>query len=248
MLRMYVCMFCPLTQSTKACKWMLHPLCTWHCDVSLKVKKCHLAGSSCWCWFDVACWTHGWGDHPYFLSRNFKLRGYLNINILQLLLLYLHELPEYQYYVCESLTKLTTGCKKRRQEFQFCLQSLGELDAKINMLQIPSLTHTFLSVRSPTSERRPSVSVVTVRSPYSLRRRTHIPVKTPSSVKRGHSRVLVSLGRHKLRRLSPSSFSTSPWSSRTGMFMNIHGRTHISSRGWHPLWMEHEAFCAWLRP
>ncbi|KAG7326263.1 hypothetical protein KOW79_009664 [Hemibagrus wyckioides] len=71
---------------------------------------------------------------------------------------------------------------------------------------------------SPASERRPSVGVVTVRSRYSLRRRTHVPVKTPSGVRRGHSRVLVSLSRHRLRRLSPSSFSTAPWSSRTGPF------------------------------
>ncbi|XP_034167844.2 zinc finger CCCH domain-containing protein 3 [Pangasianodon hypophthalmus] len=71
---------------------------------------------------------------------------------------------------------------------------------------------------SPTSERRPSVSVVTVRSRYSLRRRTHISVKTPSMVRKGHSRVLVSLGRHKLQRLSPSSSVTAPWSSKTGPF------------------------------
>ncbi|XP_017335484.1 zinc finger CCCH domain-containing protein 3 [Ictalurus punctatus] len=71
---------------------------------------------------------------------------------------------------------------------------------------------------SPTSERRPSVGVVTIRSRYSLRRRAHSPVKTPSGVRRGQSRGLVSLGRHKLRRLSPSSSITTPWSSRTGPF------------------------------
>ncbi|KAK3556633.1 hypothetical protein QTP70_010835 [Hemibagrus guttatus] len=69
---------------------------------------------------------------------------------------------------------------------------------------------------NPASERRPSVGVVTIRSRYSLRRRTHVPVKTPSGVRRSHSRVLVSLSRHRLRRLSPSSFSTAQWSSRTG--------------------------------
>ncbi|XP_060775946.1 zinc finger CCCH domain-containing protein 3 isoform X2 [Neoarius graeffei] len=76
---------------------------------------------------------------------------------------------------------------------------------------------------SPASERRPSVGVVTVRSQYSLRRRTHIPVKSPSGARRGQSRVLVSLGRHKLRCLSPSSFVAAPWSSRTGMAMDVHG-------------------------
>lgn len=98
------------------------------------------------------------------------------------------------------------------------------------LLQIPSLMQLFLFVCSPTSERRPSVGVVTIRSRYSLRRRAHSPVKTPSGVRRGQSRGLVSLGRHKLRRLSPSSSVTTPWSSRTGMFMNVHGKTRISSR------------------
>ncbi|GAA6068462.1 zinc finger CCCH domain-containing protein 3 [Tachysurus ichikawai] len=70
-----------------------------------------------------------------------------------------------------------------------------------------------LSVHSPASQRRPSVGVETVRSRYSLRRGTQAHVKSLSGVRRGQSRVL---------RLSPSSFSTAPWSSRTGTFTNVH--------------------------
>lgn len=76
-------------------------------------------------------------------------------------------------------------------------------------------------IYSPALERRPNANVVTIRSQYSLRRRTPISVKTPNSARR----VLVSLGRHKLRRVSPSSSITTPWSSRTGMFMNFHVNT-----------------------
>ncbi|XP_060723551.1 zinc finger CCCH domain-containing protein 3 [Tachysurus vachellii] len=62
---------------------------------------------------------------------------------------------------------------------------------------------------SPASQRRTSVGVETVRSRYSLRRGTQAHVKSLSGVRRGQSRVL---------RLSPSSFSTAPWSSRTDPF------------------------------
>ncbi|KAI5109399.1 zinc finger CCCH domain-containing protein 3, partial [Silurus meridionalis] len=70
---------------------------------------------------------------------------------------------------------------------------------------------------SPASERRPNVGMVYIRSRYSLRRRTHTPVKI--SPRRGYSRVLVSVGRHRLRRLSPSSSFTAP----AGLFLNDQG-------------------------
>ncbi|XP_071202221.1 zinc finger CCCH domain-containing protein 3-like isoform X2 [Salvelinus alpinus] len=66
------------------------------------------------------------------------------------------------------------------------------------------------------SERRSSPADMTLNSRYSLRRRTHSPVRThtpvwsPGGVKRTLSRELVSFGRHKLRRLSPSPSRTGP--------------------------------------
>ncbi|XP_064865250.1 zinc finger CCCH domain-containing protein 3-like [Oncorhynchus nerka] len=66
------------------------------------------------------------------------------------------------------------------------------------------------------SERRSSPADMTLNSRYSLRRRTHSPVRThtpvwsPGGVKRTMSRELVSFGRHKLRRLSPSPSRTGP--------------------------------------
>ncbi|XP_017577118.2 zinc finger CCCH domain-containing protein 3 [Pygocentrus nattereri] len=69
---------------------------------------------------------------------------------------------------------------------------------------------------NPAPEKRPSLCVVTLRSRYSLRRKTHTSVRTPTCAKRGQSRALVSIGRHKLRRLSSSAPSTSAWTLRTG--------------------------------
>ncbi|XP_036417693.1 zinc finger CCCH domain-containing protein 3 [Colossoma macropomum] len=71
-------------------------------------------------------------------------------------------------------------------------------------------------ISSPAPERRPSLCVVTLRSRYSLRRKTHTSVRTPTCAKRGQSRALVSFGRHKLRRLSSSTPTTSAWTLRTG--------------------------------
>ncbi|KAF5903199.1 zinc finger CCCH domain-containing protein 3, partial [Clarias magur] len=68
---------------------------------------------------------------------------------------------------------------------------------------------------SPTTEKSPSVGGVMVRSRYSLCRRTPISAKSPIGVRQGHSRVLVSSDRRKLRRLSPSSSITAPWSAKT---------------------------------
>ncbi|KAL1272777.1 hypothetical protein QQF64_028639, partial [Cirrhinus molitorella] len=63
------------------------------------------------------------------------------------------------------------------------------------------------SASTPSLERRYSPNVLTVRSRYSLRRRTHTQVKTPTSARRAQPKVLVSFGRHKLRRLSLTSAS-----------------------------------------
>ncbi|XP_073708652.1 uncharacterized protein zc3h3 [Garra rufa] len=70
------------------------------------------------------------------------------------------------------------------------------------------------SASNPSLERRYSPIVQTVRSRYSLRRRTHAQVKTPTNVRRAQPKVLVSFGRHKLRRLSLTS--TSLGTSRSG--------------------------------
>ncbi|XP_035380368.1 zinc finger CCCH domain-containing protein 3 isoform X2 [Electrophorus electricus] len=70
------------------------------------------------------------------------------------------------------------------------------------------------SSSSLTPERRSSLSMVTVSSRYSLRRRTHTPGKPPTSGRRGQAKALVSYGRHKLR-LSFSSPTLAAWSPRT---------------------------------
>ncbi|XP_073726354.1 uncharacterized protein zc3h3 isoform X1 [Misgurnus anguillicaudatus] len=67
---------------------------------------------------------------------------------------------------------------------------------------------------TPSLERRNSPVVVTSRSRYSLRRRTHSQVKSPTSAKRAQSKVLVSFGKHKLRRLSLTAASLG--NSRSG--------------------------------
>ncbi|KAI2663600.1 Zinc finger CCCH domain-containing protein 3 [Labeo rohita] len=69
----------------------------------------------------------------------------------------------------------------------------------------------------PSLERRYSPVVQTVRSRYSLRRRIHAQVKTPTNVRRAQPKVLVSFGRHKLRRLSVNS--TSLGTSRSGQLL-----------------------------
>ncbi|XP_036377265.1 zinc finger CCCH domain-containing protein 3 [Megalops cyprinoides] len=63
------------------------------------------------------------------------------------------------------------------------------------------------------SERRASPGVVMVKSRYSLRRRAQTPSRSPAAARKAQSRGLVSIGRHKLRRLS---LSTSPTASKTG--------------------------------
>ncbi|XP_042581942.1 zinc finger CCCH domain-containing protein 3-like [Cyprinus carpio] len=70
------------------------------------------------------------------------------------------------------------------------------------------------SASSPYLERRYSPIVQTLRSRYSLRRRTHTQVKSPTNTRRAQPKVLVSFGRHKLRRLSLTS--TSLGTSRSG--------------------------------
>ncbi|KAG9277307.1 zinc finger CCCH domain-containing protein 3 [Astyanax mexicanus] len=82
---------------------------------------------------------------------------------------------------------------------------------------------------SPAPERKSGPSVVTVRSRYSLRRRTHTPARTPTGSRRGHSRMLVSFGRHKLRRLTASSPTTAAWTTRTG-FSPLSGRSSVPHR------------------
>ncbi|XP_026120984.1 zinc finger CCCH domain-containing protein 3-like [Carassius auratus] len=67
------------------------------------------------------------------------------------------------------------------------------------------------SASSPSFERRYSPVVQTLRSRYSLCRRTHTQVKSPTNTR---PKVLVSFGRHKLRRLSLTS--TSLGTSRSG--------------------------------
>ncbi|XP_067086285.1 zinc finger CCCH domain-containing protein 3 [Osmerus mordax] len=69
-------------------------------------------------------------------------------------------------------------------------------------------------------ERRASPAGMTVRSRYSLHRRTthtlvrtHPPGRSPGALKRSPCRELVSFGRHKLRRLSPGSSRTEPSSA-----------------------------------
>ncbi|XP_051567727.1 zinc finger CCCH domain-containing protein 3 [Myxocyprinus asiaticus] len=59
---------------------------------------------------------------------------------------------------------------------------------------------------TPSAERRYNPFVQTV-SRYSLRRRTQTQVKTPTGARRAPSKVLVSFGRHKLRRLSLTAAS-----------------------------------------
>ncbi|KAL1022727.1 hypothetical protein UPYG_G00031550 [Umbra pygmaea] len=79
------------------------------------------------------------------------------------------------------------------------------------------------------SEKRFSPTAATVNSCYSLRRRTHTPLRTytlvrsPAGVKRTSSRDLVSFGKHKLRRLSASPSNTGP------AFPSLH--SHTSQRG-----------------
>ncbi|XP_016398252.1 zinc finger CCCH domain-containing protein 3-like isoform X1 [Sinocyclocheilus rhinocerous] len=70
------------------------------------------------------------------------------------------------------------------------------------------------SASGPSLERRYSPIVQTLSSRYSLRRRTHTPVKSPTNTRRAQPKVLVSFGRHKLRRLSLTS--TSLGTSRSG--------------------------------
>lgn len=70
------------------------------------------------------------------------------------------------------------------------------------------------SPSNPCLERRHSPNVQTLKSRYSLWRRTHTQVKSPTSIKRAQPKVLVSFGRHKLRRLSLTS--TSLGTSRSG--------------------------------
>ncbi|XP_067315946.1 zinc finger CCCH domain-containing protein 3 [Pseudorasbora parva] len=70
------------------------------------------------------------------------------------------------------------------------------------------------SVCNPSLERRYSPVVQTIRSRYSLWRRTHAQVKTPTNARRAQPKVLVSFGRHKLRRLSLTA--TSLGTSRSG--------------------------------
>ncbi|KAK1796719.1 hypothetical protein P4O66_009735 [Electrophorus voltai] len=84
------------------------------------------------------------------------------------------------------------------------------------------------SSSSLTPERRSSLSMVTVSSRYSLRRRTHTPGKPPTSGRRGQAKALVSYGRHKLR-LSFSSPTLAAWSPRTALWLfsvlwcDVHG-------------------------
>ncbi|XP_077054736.1 uncharacterized protein zc3h3 [Siphateles boraxobius] len=63
------------------------------------------------------------------------------------------------------------------------------------------------SVSNPSLERRYSPIVQTIRSRYSLWRQTHAQVKTPTNARRAQPKVLVSFGRHKLRRLSLTATS-----------------------------------------
>uniref|UniRef100_A0A671SYD7 Zinc finger CCCH domain-containing protein 3 n=1 Tax=Sinocyclocheilus anshuiensis TaxID=1608454 RepID=A0A671SYD7_9TELE len=72
------------------------------------------------------------------------------------------------------------------------------------------------SASNPSLERIYSPIVQTLRSRYSLRRRTHAQVKTPTNARQALPKVLVSFGRHKLRHLSLTS--TSPGTSRSGPF------------------------------
>ncbi|XP_052455628.1 zinc finger CCCH domain-containing protein 3-like [Carassius gibelio] len=72
------------------------------------------------------------------------------------------------------------------------------------------------SASNPSLERRHCPIVQTLRSRYSLRRRTHTPVKTPTNARQPQPKVLVSFGRHKLRRLPLTS--TSPRTSTPGPF------------------------------
>ncbi|XDV35749.1 hypothetical protein PO909_005637 [Leuciscus waleckii] len=73
------------------------------------------------------------------------------------------------------------------------------------------------SVSSPSLERRYSPIVQTIRSRYSLWRRTHAQVKSPTNARRAQPKVLVSFGRHKLRRLSLTA--TSLGTSRSGQLL-----------------------------
>ncbi|XP_051752650.1 zinc finger CCCH domain-containing protein 3 [Ctenopharyngodon idella] len=93
--------------------------------------------------------------------------------------------------------------------------------ARINPTTTPLSAGAF-KLRSRTKIIRKSVinpslgspTVQTIRSQYSLRRRTHTPVKTPTNARRAQPKVLVSFGRHKLRRLSVTA--TSLGTSRSG--------------------------------
>uniref|UniRef100_A0A667YDS7 Zinc finger CCCH domain-containing protein 3 n=1 Tax=Myripristis murdjan TaxID=586833 RepID=A0A667YDS7_9TELE len=58
------------------------------------------------------------------------------------------------------------------------------------------------------SERVTSPPAVMVSSKYTLRRRIHTLARSPTSVRKTPSKELVSFGRHKLRRLSPTYFRT----------------------------------------
>ncbi|XP_048055914.1 zinc finger CCCH domain-containing protein 3 isoform X3 [Megalobrama amblycephala] len=99
--------------------------------------------------------------------------------------------------------------------------ALSLSSARINPTTTPLSAGAF-KLRSRTKIIRKSVSnpslgspiVQTIRSQYSLRRRTHTPVKTPTHARRAQPKVLVSFGRHKLRRLSVTA--TSLGTSRSG--------------------------------
>ncbi|XP_056606125.1 zinc finger CCCH domain-containing protein 3 [Triplophysa dalaica] len=65
------------------------------------------------------------------------------------------------------------------------------------------------SSTTPSIERRYSPNVVTSRSRYSLRRRSHSQVRSPTSARLAQSKELVSFGRHKLRRLSLTALGNS---------------------------------------
>lgn len=63
--------------------------------------------------------------------------------------------------------------------------------------------------------------MVTTKSRYSLRRKTHTPVKSPTCARRGQSRALVSFGRHKLRRLSSFTPNFASWTMRTSRSIKL---------------------------
>ncbi|XP_076871015.1 zinc finger CCCH domain-containing protein 3 isoform X2 [Brachyhypopomus gauderio] len=130
----------------------------------------------------------------------------------------------------------TSKCSQKASVYQWTAQkrdpgsSLGPLSSRVqHSSPTPPLPGGGIMLRSRTTinkkyssgltpERRSSLSVVTVRSRYSMRRRTHTPVKSPSGGRRGQARVLVSYGRHKLRLSSSSSPAPAAWSPKTGSF------------------------------